>query len=110
MEVRVLLPQPLFGSQALTVKPPALTRQNSEHLARATLGPLAPTCWLAAPLRCAEAAHQLARWRSSQRSSLIRRRPRVRIPLEPPIFSKCGRAANAARCKRDALSGYEGAS
>lgn len=52
----------------------------------------------------------MARWRSSQRSSLIRRRPRVRIPLEPPIFSKRGRAANAARCKRDALTGYEGAS
>ena len=52
----------------------------------------------------------LARWRSSQRSSLIRRRPRVRIPLEPPFFSKRGRAANAARCKRDALTGYEGAS
>ncbi len=34
----------------------------------------------------------------------------MRIPLEPPIFSKRGRAANAARCKRDALTGYEGAS
>jgi hypothetical protein len=34
----------------------------------------------------------------------------VRIPLEPPFFSKRGRAANAARCKRDALAGYEGAS
>ena len=31
MEVRVLLPQPFFGPQALTVKPPVLTRQNSEH-------------------------------------------------------------------------------
>ena len=34
----------------------------------------------------------------------------MRIPPEPPIFSKRGRAANAARCKRDALTGYEGAS
>ena len=34
----------------------------------------------------------------------------MQIPLEPPIFSKRGRAANAARCKRDALTGYEGAS
>src|SRR5207249_2039322 len=48
----------------------------------------------------------LARWRSSLRISLIRRRPRVRLPLEPPFFSKRGRAANAARCKRDALTGY----
>ena len=31
----------------------------------------------------------------------------MRIPLEPH-FSKRGRAANAARCKRDALAGYEG--
>lgn len=28
----------------------------------------------------------LARWRSSERGSLIRRRSRVRIPLEPPRF------------------------
>ena len=34
----------------------------------------------------------------------------MRIPLEPHFFSKRGRAANAARCKRDALTGYEGAS
>jgi hypothetical protein len=83
-------PISVFGSQALTVKPPALNRQNSEHYRGVP------------PI--------LARWRSSQRSSLIRRRPRVRIPLEPPIFSKRGRAANAARCKRDALTGCGGAS
>ena len=52
----------------------------------------------------------LARWRSSERSSLIRRRSRVRIPLEPPSLSKRGRVANAARCRREALTGYEGAS
>ncbi len=33
----------------------------------------------------------------------------MRIPLEPQL-SKRGRAANAARCKRDALTGCEGAS
>src|SRR5437899_6371666 len=31
-------------------------------------------------------------------------------PARAPIFSKRGRAANATRCKRDALTGYEGAS
>src|SRR5688572_7352064 len=99
MEVRVLLPQPFFGSQALTVKPPALTRQNSEHYRGVP------------PVSRRQAVAQtatLARWRSSERSSLIRRRSRVRIPPEPPFFRS--RAANAARCKRDALTGYEGAS
>ena len=126
MEVRVLLPQPFFGSQALTVKPPALTRQNSEHYRGvppvfARREAAAEDCRAIARVQRATAGSRpmtrattrqaiLARWRSSQRSSLIRRRPRVRIPLEPPFFSKRGRAANAARCKRDALTGYEGAS
>ena len=152
MEVRVLLPQPFdsglrpplmaghfvggecpelvegpfFGSQALTVKPPPLKRQNSEHYRGvppvfARREAAAEDCRAIARVQRATAGSRpmarattrqatLARWRSSQRSSLIRRRPRVRIPLEPPFLSKRGRAANAARCKRDALTGYEGAS
>ena len=34
----------------------------------------------------------------------------MRIPLEPPFFSKRGRAAIATRCKRVVPPGYEGAS
>ena len=76
---RVRRPQapPLFGSQALTVKPPALTRQNPERYRGDPPVSLPP--------RGSTNCH-LARWRSRQRSSLIRRRSRVRIPLEPPCF------------------------
>ena len=43
----------------------------------------------------------MARWRSSERSSLIRRRSRVRIPPEPPFFrgvaeQQLQRAVNAS--------------
>src|SRR5687767_1859400 len=96
MEVRVLLPQPFFGSQALTVKPPALTRQNSEHLTRATrLGPLAPTCWLAAPLRFAEASHHFGSMAQQSAQLPHKEKAAGANPARAPIFfeawqsSKC---------------------
>src|ERR1044071_3299357 len=92
MEVRALLPQPFFfGSQALTVKPPPLKRQNSEHYRG---GP----------------PNFLARWRSSERSSLIRRRSRVRIPLEPPFFRSVAEQQMQRAVNALSLPGYEGAS
>jgi hypothetical protein len=90
MEVRVLLPQPVFfGSQALTVKPPALNRQNSEHYRG---GP---------PL--GSMAQQAAQLPHKEKVAGAN-------PARAPIFSKRGRAAIAARCKRVALAGCEGAS
>ena len=88
---RVRHPQapPLFGSQALTVKPPALNRQNSEHYRGVPpIGSMA------------------------QQSAQLPHKEKVvgANPPRAPSFSKRGRAANAARCKRDALTGYEGAS
>lgn len=78
-----------FGSQALTVKPPPLKRQNSEHYRG---GP--PFGSMA------------------QQSAQLPHKEKVAgaNPARAPHFSKRGRAANAARCKRDALTGYEGAS
>ena len=80
---------PLFGSQALTVKPPALT-QNSEHYRGV------PPLWLDGAVQSAQLPHE--------------EKAAGANPARAPIFSKRGRAANAARCKRDALTGYEGAS
>ena len=90
MEVRVLLPQPpFFGSQALTVKPPVLTRQNSEHYRG---GP---------PL--GSMAQQAAQLPHKEKVAGAN-------PARAPIFSKRGRAAIATRCKRVVPPGYEGAS
>lgn len=50
--------------------------------------------------------HHTARWRSSQRGSLIRRRSRVRFPPELPIFPRCRIAAIAAHCKCAVLRGH----
>jgi hypothetical protein len=96
---------PLSGPQALTVKPLSLKQQNSEHYRGDP-----PLCFVVAsraaslsrfvgitPLRAPASwrpvctAHDLsvfmARWRSQKRSSLIRRRSRVRIPPEPHLSS-----------------------
>ena len=117
MEVRVLLPQPFGAWDCVAWSSPwqgefqaGATPAGSTIFRVASFNREAGRLLTGRTRSITEAAHQLARWRSRQRSSLIRRRSRVRIPLEPPFLSKRGRAAIAARCKRAALAGCEGAS
>jgi hypothetical protein len=105
-EVRVLLPQPaLHGSQALIVKPPALNRQNPEHLTRAGSGPCPqPAGW---PLRFASPGRPTIFGSMAQQAAQLPHKEKVAgaNPARAPNFAKRGRAAIATRCKRVALSG-----
>ena len=102
MEVRVLLPQPFgawdcaawsspwqgeFQAGAIPAGSTSLRspRSGSRRLPRHSPRS-AGDGGLTSNDASYDSASHLARWRSRQRSSLIRRRSRVRFPLEPPVF------------------------